>query len=315
MMRRTPDTFDIFSNWAHEKISAYAGSLPPYNLEHPNTPPPRGSTAAEPGFSSNKYAAAVGSVLHDTRLRGKRLGDLLESLFFSEASRPTVGVFKTWRTQEDFKVLVKELQKEYAEYIASNILDEDFAKLLYGGLIDTKGACRRIGYIYEALQYPAPLVEMISTRIAGRLLEGGVMLNGYVGYYMWTILLLNVIKHGSKKPTKGNIYLAAGHAVIGVHWKQPPSILGHLDFLSVRTSIISGRPFTWEDQLKAHCSEAEKALKEGNFDAIRDILEKELRLIVKAEVVRLSISENHLTPQDIAIAIDFLAGDYPVQWK
>jgi hypothetical protein len=317
----TPDRFDIFSLWAAEKMSAYANELPKYYIDNPHSPPRRGIAPGQQySFSMNKYTAAVWSVLHGTRLKDIGLTDLLKSILFIQGPNkaPSLGTFQVWRTQKRFKGLVKQLRHEYADYMASNILD--------GGLVDAPGLRRQISYIYECLQYPPNLIRQISAGIASRFdyENSRLTLAGYLGYYIFCIILLTAIRNAVKIRGKRAVYLEIGKTILGQDYNN--SVLS--EYLRVMRIfappwelLLSGREDDSKTQREWKESWIETGLREHDFKLLQQGYVDQLRLIVNWEIRNLEDRKNledkknlRITAADITAVVDFLSERW-TEWR
>jgi|GEM_PF-4699915 len=311
-----PDKFEIFTLWADAKIEAYANYYAGDDKLNPDISP-RNVDRTERDYwpSLTRYIAAVGSVLHGTKLKTIKLQEILDGMGFIKGHRPTLGTFRFWRSEKRFKKLIEELRAEFASWVAGRILGEfvrPFGKR-YSILYDHGGLLLQQDFIREANKYPPDLIIEISAAMARQFSKKAEFeAGGYLGYYMYCILLLgNIINYSAPKNRWRDIYLDVGRKILGCHWQN----LRLLDYLTKPPA----EPFTKDPAAygEVKLRMFEDAFADGQFRAIQNSLYREFISIIKTETVRLAntgpgtIGFNSILHSadmdDLMLAIDFLS--------
>lgn len=270
---------EIFSAWRDKKIDDYSHSNQELN-------------------AITKYMAEIGSVIYGNRLKkGVKLHDVLESMNFIQGYRPTPGTFRVWRTQGPFKEAVNELRAKFSDFFARNLVCDKARAMhldveLGFGESSPAGIKRKIRFSAEAIgYYPPELVDSISDKIIEMFDSGDSKKtpSETLGYLIWCLLLLRVIKVATPKSESRKTYLEIGKKIIGYHWGKN-----------------SGK-----------ATEIENYFSKNNIEALSRVMEREYVSIVNQGICNLEsrgdkISTDGLRVDDLTEAVDFLVSEYVI---
>jgi hypothetical protein len=299
----------IFHFWSQQKTTAYFNQFPTEFRENPLMPPRKGiPPGQEYDFSLAKYEGATRSVMYGTKFKGYKLQDVLAWMDHP----PTLGLFKTWRTERRFKDLVEKLKREFATYMAGNIVYEQFPPPLPEAYTQAKkkGLERKISFIRESLLYSPDLLARISTAISEELISNSVLdaavrstglpkrerkIGDYLGYYVWVITLLYSLRRIGEKNPKRSLWIEICKKAIGCHWRDP--------FLTnyLKSNIPQK---TWFFEVRSEAFEEE--LDRGIYMFAQGAHLEEFGAILKIEMGKLETGTNDLVKEDLQTMVDFL---------
>jgi hypothetical protein len=289
----------LFYHWKQCKVRGYFDLYPDDFRENPSTPPRKGVPGGnEYPLSYAKYEAAVHSVLYGTKFKGYKLNDVLGYMDYP----PSPGLFRTWRSESRFKNLLEKLKNEFAEYMAGNIIYNEYGKPLpeHYPWKKLKRLRRKILFIGEGLLYSPDLLSRISLAIDEGLtsnpVQGGRDISHYLGSYMWTTTLLYSLAHLAKKSPKRTVYIDICKKAVGGHWRDP--------FLEDYLRKINPHR-EWFFKIRSQAYEGE--IDRGLYLPTQSTYFTEFSAILNAEILKLANGKNNLHPADITTSVDFLA--------
>jgi len=302
-----PYRLPLFNYWANQKIDEYFDLYPDDFRGNPAVTPRKG---VPPGqkypFSLTKYQVAVYSVLHGQKLSKFSLETILEFVH----SKPSIGLFRVWRSEKRFKLLVGELRAQFARHVAENII---FGKAgdydSYEPRTPITGLIRKIKFIEEAGNYSPDLMEKISVEMSKLIVSNDKMrsVDDYLGHHIWCIEMLYFPNNFGKKSRQRAILLNVCKKIVGHHWQDKflPNYLAENTPVAWRTMVPGFSRFYLDSK------SVDYFLERGDFGTVQDTYREEFAAMINLKLIKLSGSENTIEiKRDIMVGINFLANKY-----
>ena len=233
-------------------------------------------------------------------------------------SPPSHGLYRVWRSEKRFKNIVNGLKKEFANYIARNIVFDNEVGFYSDGDEGpvTRGLDRKILYMMEAISYPPALLKRIGSAMATCLnsQENNQSISNYLGHLIWCILVLYFPLKFGRNSRQRKVFVDVCRQTIGVKGGNE-FIIGYLEksVHIVRGNLMPQKKLDEDFEKKYYKQRLETVsqfFSYGAFDHIQDLYRQTLATILNTEIQRLATSENDLNPVDIMTGVNFLANGY-----